>query len=169
MSRPSWLNSLNQTLNRLNKPAPRVAVLGVGHELHGDDAAGLMVARALIAREAGLDRLLIIDAGPAPENTTGALRTFRPDLVLLVDAAQMNEPPGTVRLIAWQDTTGISASTHTLPLHMLALYLTIELACEVALIGLQPFANTLDAPLSPGIQQAVEDVVNGLADVLAGR
>ena len=37
-----------------------------------------------------------MEAGPAPENFTGPLRRFRPDLVLLVDAAQMDAEPGTI-------------------------------------------------------------------------
>jgi hydrogenase 3 maturation protease len=139
-----------------------VAVIGFGQEFNGDDAAGIVVARGLQSRLAGQDRLLVIDAGPAPENQTGALRRFNPDLVLLIDAAQMGDPPGTVRWLAWQDTTGISASTHTLPPYMLAHYLTVELGCDVALIGIQPAHNQIDAPLSPVMQQATETVIEGL-------
>lgn len=168
MSNPSWQARLT---SRLNPPPtddrPRVAVVGIGHELNGDDGAGIAVARALLARAGALSRLLVLDAGPAPENTTGALRTFAPDLVVFVDAAQMNEPPGTVRWLAWQDTTGISASTHTLPLHVLAQFLTADLGCDVALIGIQPQQNRLDAPLSPPVRAAVESVVDALAAALA--
>ncbi len=169
MSQPSWRSALIQTLNRLaqNKQrAPRVAVIGMGHELNGDDAAGPIIARALMERAVGLDRLLVIDAGPAPENTTGALRRFAPDLVLLVDAAQMGEPPGTARWLDWEQTTGISASTHSLPPHVLARYMVAEFGCHVALIGMQPFANQIDAPLTPGMQAVVERVIAGLADAL---
>ncbi len=169
MSQASWQAALVQTLRRLaktNNRPPRVAVIGMGHELNGDDAAGPVIARALIERLRGDDRLLVIDAGPAPENTTGILRRFGPDLVLLVDAAQMGEPPGTVRWLDWQQTTGISASTHTLPPHMLARYLTAEFGCHVALIGLQPFANEVDAPLSPGMQATAAAVTDALAAAL---
>lgn len=169
MSQPSWRSALIQTLNRLAQAknrAPRVAVVGMGHELNGDDAAGPVIARALVQRAARLDRLLVIDAGPAPENTTSALRRFGPDLVLLVDAAQMGEPPGAVRWLDGEQTTGISASTHSLPPYMLARYMTAEFGCHVALIGMQPFANQVDAPLTPGMRAAAEDVIEGLADAL---
>lgn len=168
MSKPSWKTKLNQKTASLWRSDSlfRVAVVGIGHELNGDDAAGIIVARELAPSLANVDRLLVIDAGPAPENVTGSLRAFRPALVLLVDAAQMNEDPGTVRWLDWQETTGLSASTHTLPLHMLALYLTTELGCEVAVIGIQPFSNLFDEPLSPVVQLAVEDVVQGLRTAL---
>jgi hydrogenase 3 maturation protease len=169
MSSRSWLEPLNQTLQRLSKGSdlPRVAILGVGHAFNGDDAAGPTVARALQASLADQDRLLVIDAGPAPENQTGRLRLFHPDLVLLVDAAQMNEIPGVVRWLSWQETTGISASTHSLPPYVLAQYLTAEFGCEVALLGIQPLRNLADQPLSPVVQAAVNEVVQGLGEALS--
>lgn len=137
----------------------------MGHELRGDDAAGVAVARALQSRLAGL-QAIVIDAGPAVENCTGLLRRFGPDLVLLIDAAQMDDEPGAVRWLAWQDTDGLSASTHTLPPRVLAQYLTSEFGCEVALLGIQPADTTMGAPLSPAAQAAVQSVTQALADML---
>jgi hydrogenase 3 maturation protease len=166
MSRPSWPELLSRA-TRLRKPdPPRVAVVGIGHELRGDDAAGIGVARALQSLAAGHDRLLVIEAGPAPENCTGLLRRFGPDLVLLVDAAQMYEAAGTVHWLPWQDTAGLSASTHTLPPYILAGYLSAELGCEVALLGIQPTDTSVCAPLSPAVREAVDTVVQALAEAL---
>jgi hydrogenase 3 maturation protease len=142
-------------------------VVGIGHELRGDDAAGIAVARALRPRVAAHEQVLVIDAGPAPENFTGPLRRFDPDLVLLVDAAQMNETAGTVRWLACRETAGLSASTHTLPPYVLAGYLTAELGCEVALLGIQPGnACLVGAPLSTAVRKAVSAVAQALAEAL---
>jgi len=167
MSKPSWKTKLNQKTASLRQSDARVAVIGIGNELNGDDAAGVMVARGLLALPVRADRLRVIDAGSAPENTTGLLREFRPALVLLVDAAQMDEAPGTVRWLDWQETTGLSASTHTLPPHMLALYLTTELGCDVAILGIQPFGNLFDTPLSPVVQRTVSEIVQELHTALS--
>lgn len=168
MSEPSWTVHLNQTLKRLKtSDSPvRTAILGIGNELHGDDAAGVIIARELYTLCAPAVHLLIIEAGSAPENHTGALRQFQPDLVLLIDTAQMDCSAGTVRWLDWRNTTGISASTHTLPLHVFARYLCDEFSCEVALIGLQPASNTLFASLSNSAQQAVNTLVHALASEL---
>lgn len=165
MLNPSWKTRLNQTLTRLREsdPAPRVAVVGIGHELNGDDAAGLAVACGLAARWPGMEHLRAIDAGPAPENQTGPLRAFRPALIVFVDAAQMDDPPGTVRWLDWQDVAGLSACTHILPLPVLARYLIAELGCAIALIGIQPQRNLFDTPLSPAVSQAVADVIETVA------
>jgi len=68
--------------------------------------------------------------------------------------------------LAWQETDGLSASTHTLPPRVLAHYLTSELGCEVALLGIQLADTTVGAPLSPTAQAAVQSVAQALAELL---
>ena len=167
---PSWSASLQQTLKRLgNRPVPqraRIAILGIGQELRGDDAIGSLVARQLQARRPATSDGLVLDGGAAPESQTGPLRRFRPDVVILVDAAQMDAPAGAIRWLAWADTQGLSASTHTLPLHVLAYFLTLTLGCEVFLVGIQPADTTLAAEVSPAVRAAGEAVISALATYL---
>jgi hydrogenase 3 maturation protease len=144
------------------RPA-RVAVLGVGNAMNGDDAAGVCVVKALAARLAATPGLLLIDGGVAPENFTGPLRRFRPDLVVEIDAAHLDQPPGTLAWIDWHDADGMSASTHTLPPSVLATYLTAELGCEMTLIGVQPASLEMGRPLSSGVATAVESLAGQLA------
>lgn len=162
-----WANLLNQTLTRLKTNSPlRVAVIGIGHELLGDDAAGITIVRRLIPRLNGINHLFILDGGLAPENQTGMLRRFAPNLVLLVDAAQMGEIPGTIHWLSSQNISGLSASTHTLPLDIIAQYIQTELNCEVWFIGIQPVQMTMDTELSPAVKQSVSNIVEVLADSL---
>ncbi len=166
MSTKSWQECLQAELRQLSRndhPA-RLALVGVGHELCGDDAVGTRIAGMLRPLLAGDEEVLVIEAGPAPENFTSVLRRFQPDLVLLVDSALMDEPPGTVRWLRWQDTEGVSASTHTLPLHIFASFLIAELGCAMALLGIQPEQTYADAPLTPHVQAAAENIVSTLAD-----
>ncbi|HEY44281.1 MAG TPA: hydrogenase 3 maturation endopeptidase HyCI [Anaerolineae bacterium] len=167
MLKTSWLDHLCQTLielNRTNKTI-RVAVVGIGHELRGDDAAGVELARILNSLSTDQEHLLVIDANSAPENCTGLLRRFGPDLVIMVDAAQMDEEPGEVQWIPWQATVGLGASTHTLPLHILANYLTAELECEVRLLGIQPKSISF-GDMSHEIQKKVTETAFLLAETL---
>lgn len=145
----------------------RMAVVGVGHELRGDDAAGLEVARRLAAgaRPAAggtNERLLVLEGGPAPENVTGTLRRFAPEVVLLVDAATFGAEPGAVRWFTPDQAEGLSATTHTMPLSMLARYLALELDCRIYLLGIQPGRNDIGAPLSPAVERAVTAISDGL-------
>jgi hydrogenase 3 maturation protease len=152
-----------------------VAVVGVGQEINGDDAAGVKVAQALVNRQrAGSSdaprpapfSLLMVEAAHAPENCTGAIRRFAPDLVILVDAAEMGDPPGTVRWLDWREAAGLNTSTHSLPASMVARYLVGELSCEVALIGIQVQDTSLGAGISPAVRRAIRSVSRGLTMLL---
>lgn len=168
MSNNSWQGSLQaqlQSLSRSDRPG-RVALMGIGHELCGDDAVGVRVAGMLRARLASDGPVLAIEAGPAPENFTSVLRCFQPDLVLLIDSALMGAQPGSVRWLNPQDAEGFSASTHTLPLDILMSYLTSELGCAIGLIGIQPEQTFADAPLTPRVQAAAEQLAAELENRL---
>ncbi|MBE0696715.1 MAG: hydrogenase 3 maturation endopeptidase HyCI [Anaerolineaceae bacterium] len=162
----------------------RVAVVGIGNELKGDDAAGVLVARALKKwqiRQVGHRNspgkgdkqsgspaeVLVVDAGPAPENFSGPLRRFCPDWVILVDAAEMAQPPGTFTWVDWQDVDGFSGSTHILPPSIIARFLFDEIGCQVAFIGIQPTSLEFDRPVSLVVTEAVEKVTHQLRQMLS--
>jgi hydrogenase 3 maturation protease len=162
---PAWVKLLSQLLNPLEGDdrarLPRTCLVGIGNDLRGDDSAGLEVARALLGDERcrKSSDLLILEGGAAPENQTGKIRAFQPELILFVDAAQMDEPPGTVRWIPLTSIDGMSASSHSLPLSMLAQYITIEFDCDVAVLGIQPDQNGIGVDLTPLVRVAVNEIV----------
>jgi hydrogenase 3 maturation protease len=165
----TWKTSLNllRVLKQLKSEPenpPRIAILGVGNEFRSDDAAGVLIARALSNRACALDRehLLIIEAGHVPENTTGELRKFAPDLVLMIDAAEIGGQPGAIQWIPEEAIDGMSASTHSLPLSMLARYLTLDLHCTVALLGVQPGSNEISNGISEEVSQAIQEIADQL-------
>lgn len=165
----TWKKSLELLLKQLTNELggrPRVAVVGVGNLLRSDDAAGMLAVRSLSQADVitSRDRLLLREAGHAPENRTAELRHFAPDLVLFIDAAEMDEKPGTVRWISEEDMDGMSASTHSMPLSMLSRYLTLELDCKVILLGIQPASNEVGEIVSAEVSAAMDEIVSGLTE-----
>jgi hydrogenase 3 maturation protease len=150
-----------------NSPA-RIAIVGIGNEFNGDDAAGVLVARGLNSRECATDaqHVIVIEAGQAPENITAELRRFEPQVVVLIDAALMDADPGDVIWIPWETTSGMSACSHSLPLSMLARYLTLEFTCTVHLLGIQPAHNDPERCVSPAVQAAIDDICRTLCQAL---
>jgi hydrogenase 3 maturation protease len=111
--------------------------------------------------------LQAIPGGTAPENRTAEIRRAAPAAVVIVDAAEMGEPPGAVRVIDPADIAGVSFSTHTLPLHIVVDYLRRELGCAAAVIGIQPASLAFDGPVSPEVAHAVEETVTALREALS--
>jgi hydrogenase 3 maturation protease len=136
----------------------------VGSDLRGDDSAGLVLARRLLSDERfkNVSDFLVLEGGPAPENLTGKLRAFQPELVLFIDAAHMDASPGAIQWIPLDAIDGMSASSHSLPLSILAKYITTELGCEVAVLGIQPGQNEIEAEITPAVCAAVDEIVTAV-------
>jgi hydrogenase 3 maturation protease len=160
MSPSSWQVSLRNLLTQQTVET-RIAIVGIGNTFRSDDGAGVLVARALMnPRLFPSSRpVLVMDAGHAPENATGELRRFAPDIVLLIDAVDMGEAPGAIRWIDTDEIEGMSASTHSLPLSMVARYLNWELKCDVTLLGIQLRSNEVGETVSAEVFGAVESIV----------
>jgi hydrogenase 3 maturation protease len=140
----------------------------VGNDLRGDDSAGLIVVRKLSADETfiGAANVLVLEGGPAPENQTGKLRAFQPDLVLFIDAAHLEEAPGMIQFIPLESIDGMSASSHSLPLSMLARYIIFEFGCQVEVLGIQPAQNEIDTELSLTVRTSVDEILCLMGDLL---
>lgn len=141
-----------------------IVVVGVGSTLRSDDAAGLRIAQALAALAP--PNVVVLLGDTAPENITGEVRRARPSHVLFVDTADLGESPGSVRLLEAAEVDGMSSSTHTLPLGVIADYLTRELGCRVLFLGLQPKSVAFGESLSPEVAAAVAETTAILARAL---
>lgn len=166
MSNESWKDLLHQSLHPTPNHTLKTAIVGIGNVMCRDDGVGELIAARLSARLAGCDPVRIIAAGIAPENCTGLLRQFEPDLVVLIDSANFHAPPGTVRWIAPEDIEGISASTHTLPLSLLANYLETSLHCCLGLLAIQSLDVSLGEGISLPVQIAADALIEELVEAL---
>jgi len=145
-------------------------VLGIGNRLGGDDAAGTCVvdmlnrrqhrARALLPTE-----IMAIDAGTAPESFTSVIRQHRPDLLILVDAADMGLPLGALRKIPPERISTLSFSTHHMPLSLFISYVN-EFCGKVPLIGVQPERTQMGKHLSEVVRKRMMELVEA---ILEGR
>ncbi len=141
---------------------PRVAVVGVGQRLRGDDGAGPAVARRLAAL-AGAS-LQVVDAGHAPENCLGPIVRFGPDAILFVDAACGGLAPGELTWLRPDEADSRGGSTHTLSLAMLAAYLSAETGAAVHVLGIEPGEMAFGEGLSPVVEEAVAQAAATFTD-----
>lgn len=168
----SWNTQLNRELKSLVRKndqgggLPRIAFVGIGNEFKADDLAGLLVIRHLAESIGSNERILILDAGAAPENCTGALRRFEPDIVVLIDAVEMEKEAGAAAWIAIDELDGSSAFTHAPSPSALGQFLRAELRCRVVLIGIQPGSLEFDRPASQVVCRAAHRVAAGIREVL---
>ncbi len=148
----------------------RVAVLGVGSELRGDDAAGVLVVRELNRRvaEAPFARLEFegVEGSNAPENVTGFIASFRPTHVVVVDAADIGALPGEWREVGQDEIDGTDFSTHTLPLPVVIDYLRQATGAVIVLLGMQPGRMDFGSAPTRKIKDGVRSLSGSLFDAL---
>ncbi len=163
---------IREKLARLLKGARRVAILCVGSDVHGDDAAGMAAGESI----AGLLRLKrgripcrVFYGWDAPENLTGRIKRFKPTHLIIIDAADMKKKAGSVKLIdPLTDESGVTFSTHKFPLKLLAGYLGAECGCLALMVGIQPRTLEYGAAMSPAVAGAVREVSKLVAQTLRG-
>ncbi|OGS50805.1 MAG: hypothetical protein A3K65_08450 [Euryarchaeota archaeon RBG_16_68_12] len=131
-------------LQRALGGASRIAVLGIGDDLNPLDRPGIL--GAILVH--GLERpdVTVFLAGTMPENFTGGLRELRPSHVVMVDAADMGLPPGSLGVIHPAQVRGQRFSTHAMPLSLVIEYIERDIGARVVLVGVQPDPVPADAP-----------------------
>lgn len=142
----------------------RVVVLGVGHALRADDAAGSAVAEVL--RRGHPD--LVFDCGQAPENFVGPARRCEPDTIVIVDAADFGGAPGETVLATADDVIGQMMGTHAAPLSVLMTLLSQETGADVRLLAIQPKSTELGGTMCHEVAEAVRRVADELEGLLGG-
>ena len=146
----------DSALQRALARATRIAVLGVGDDLNTLDRPGIMAAILIHALER--PDVTVFLAGTMPENFTGGLRELRPSHVVMIDAADMGLPPGSVGLIHPAQVRGQRFSTHAMPLTLVIEYIEREIRAKVVLVGVQPDAvapTDEAAALSPAVMEGI--------------
>jgi hydrogenase 3 maturation protease len=161
------MESWARILRREVRQSARVAVIGIGNVGRGDDAAGALVARALLAgRSSPPKTALVLDAGDVPENFTGVVRAFKPDLVVIVDSARAGRPPGTVFLVDPADVAEEDISTHRVPLSRLARYIRETMGSRVLILGISSSSLEEGAAVVPAVFRAIKRVAGALRQAL---
>ena len=164
---PTLKTILRKQLNR----AKRIALLGVGSELRGDDIAGILVCQLLEKECRGLGAggfFRAFNGATAPENLTGEIKKFKPTHLIIVDSAKINKAPGAVKIININKVAGLSFCTHNLPIKILTDYLINSIGCKVIVIGIQPKRIDFGSLPSRAVKESVNRIVRAVKGACAG-
>jgi len=156
-------NDWEKTVAAAVSAATRIAVCGIGNDRRGDDAAGLLCLRKIqtnppekIPVGAGGGRpVVFIEGGETPENETGRMRKFQPDLVLLIDAARGGRRPGEIFIVEKEMISDEDVSTHRISLSLLVRYLEESLGARVVFLGIEPGSAAINGPVSAPVRTSV--------------
>jgi len=128
-------------------------LLGIGNELNGDDAIGCKAAERISSKE-----WFGINAETVPENFIATIKRKLPQVLVVVDAAEMKLNAGEIRRFEPKQANSVFYSTHSLPVSQLCEQLVGSVG-EIVLIGVQPKGFEQFAELSSEAIKAVEEII----------
>lgn len=160
------MNELCTYIKQKTAKGQKIAIMGIGSVLRSDDGAGMYCIGILQSKLENYDNLLLIQASTAPENFTGVIKSFEPNRLFIVDAAHMGLSPGKIRIINMADITGVSFSTHMLPLPVMLKYLELETACEIICIGIEPKSTEQGFEICDEVRKGAETLAEIFAESL---
>jgi hydrogenase 3 maturation protease len=140
----------------------RVAVIGVGNRMRGDDGVGSVIAERL--QELAKGNLLVIDAETVPENYLGVLLDSKPEVALFIDAVDFGGEVGEWALVPLSVLGDKVPTTHTVSLKLLGQILESN-GIECLLLAIQPKQIGFGAPMSEEVASVAERIVQMLAQV----
>ncbi len=133
-------------------------LLGIGNSLRGDDGAG-----SFIARNFHHHLWISLDSGTAPENFTSKIKDVKPNLLIIIDAAELNLASGAFRIIPYNKISELQFSTHSIPLSFLLDYLK-SFCKEIIMIGIQPGSTNLSDNLSQNVLVGCKKIIKYIKD-----
>lgn len=128
-------------------------LMGVGNELKGDDGIGNAIAREF--RHSGW---LSLACETVPENFAAVVKKERPELLVIVDAAELGLPAGEFRLLPKDKLNSVSFGTHAMPLHLLVSHLQ-KYAGKILFIAVQPDKMQLGEKISADVKKSKKKII----------
>jgi hydrogenase maturation protease len=138
-------------------------ILGLGNVLLTDEGVGAAVLQALAPTAAADPDLILLDGGTLSFTLSGPIGDAA--RLIVVDAAALGEPPGTVRVFEGE-AMDAQLSRHAKSVHEVSLAdlldmarLTDSLPPRRALIGIEPATVDWGDTLTPAVADAVPKAV----------
>jgi len=145
---PSW----NKEVAAALAPKGRTLVITLGSTLRADDGVGPYVCSHV---KFGRPELRLLDAGTTPGNIAQAAIDWKPDKVILVDAAHFQGEAGEIRVIPLEAINQSTVmSTHSFPLSVTFSIVKEDTGCELAVVGVQAKSLDYKEGLSPEVERA---------------
>jgi len=134
-----------------NRLKGRVAILGVGNPLRGDDGAGPY----LIEQLKGQVSAILLNCEEVPENFLGKIVESQPDSILIIDAIDLGMTPGASAILEEDELEGTSWATHHASLRLFTNCLKADTKANVLILGIQPKSTEFGSNISVEVKETI--------------
>lgn len=149
------------------KHSTDIKIISVGNDLYGDDGVGVEILNR-IKNDSSFDQIPLVDCATDALNIIDHFKGVRH--AVIIDAAKMSTPPGTVNLFDADDASLRIVSDH-LSVHGIGISEMITIAKQigiypesVTILGIEPEHISVNAGLSNTVESAIPLAISKLID-----
>ena len=139
---------LNRLLSQKDK---KVLFVGIGNILRMDDGVGVYISNKLKDTRS----VSALTAEVSIENYIGKINRLNPDILLLIDCADIKKSPGSFKLLPAGRIQDLTFNTHNISLRRLSEFFGMP----VFILGIQPEKVDLGENISYIVQKAADRIV----------
>jgi len=143
------LPDLEKLLSQTDK---NILFVGIGNLLKQDDGAGVYISRKIKKRK-NIDTLTV---EVSIENYIGKINFLNPDILILIDCIDVNEPPGTALLLPVENIMDLTFNTHNISLKNISGFFK----AEAFILGIQPVSIGFGENISYLVRSVSNEIIN---------
>jgi hydrogenase 3 maturation protease len=143
------VSDLNKLLSQTGK---RILFVGIGNVLKQDDGAGVYISSNIKQTK----YISSITVEVSIENYIGKINSLKPDILVLIDCVDLNERPGTCKLLPVDQLQDLTFNTHNISLGRVSEFFS----AQVFILGIQPENVGFGEKITYIVKSVSDDIIN---------
>ncbi|MDZ4121680.1 MAG: hydrogenase maturation protease [Candidatus Cloacimonadaceae bacterium] len=148
---------MQTTFQPLLDESKMLLFVGIGNRLKSDDTIGIYICEHL--NQGGRKHVLIVESGI--EKYVGKINTIAPDILVLADCTDFNEPPGYYDLFSIDKTRDHTMHTHTISLLKISEFFTMQ----TYILGIQPGFVGFGETITPAVLNSANLIIARINEI----
>ena len=151
-------NFLTDEIKAAIAPKGRTLLITIGNPLRADDGLGPFVGERIKFTTSDCQ---VINAYTTPENIAQTAIDFKPEKIVLLDAARFGGRPGELKIIPLDRINQQAAiSTHSFPLSVTFSIVKEDSGAELVAIGVEPASMGYEEGLTPAVKESALSLID---------
>jgi len=126
---------LSKDIKKILKPndITKKLIMTLGNPFRSDDSIGIYIGNKIKSK----NNYLVLNVYNVPENYIDEAISYRPNIFIIIDAANFNGKVGEIKILDRNLIPETSLSTHTISPKLIAEIIENETQCDTYFIGIQ--------------------------------
>jgi hydrogenase 3 maturation protease len=148
------IKSLKSLLGQKDK---KILFVGIGNVLRSDDGVGVYICRNIVSTNNV--KTLIVEV--SIENYIKKINDLNPDILVLVDCADLNRVPGYAELLPVGQIKDFTTNTHNISLKRVSEFFNMK----VLVLGIQPDSVSIGENMTKQVKESADRIIKNINEI----